>query len=67
MAKTYSGTTRTLDLGTTSYRSTIFKPSKPPLDSELNFIGDLPHQLDELQTRQVFYTGFFLQTPIKLF
>lgn len=59
MAKNYTGTTRTLDLGSTSYRGTIFKPSKPPLDSELNFLGDLPHQLDELQIRQEFSSGFY--------
>jgi len=59
MSKQFTGTTRTLELGHTSYRNVVFKPSKPPLDSELNFLGDLPHGLDILQTRQAFNSGWY--------
>ena len=59
MSKQYTGVTRTLELGATSYRGTIFKPSKPPLDSELNFIGDLQNELIDLQISQALSTGFY--------
>lgn len=59
MSRMYSGTTRTLELDNTSYRSVIFQPSKPPLDSELNFLGDLPHELDVLQIQQAYNSGWY--------
>lgn len=57
--KNYNGTTRTLEKGESSYRSVIFKPSKPPLDSELNFVGDLASALGRDQLRALIPTGFF--------
>ena len=57
--KSYTGTTRTLESNNTSYRSVIFKPSKPPLDSELNFVGDLAHDLNKMQVRELMTSGFY--------
>ena len=37
----YPGTTTTLPIKNTGYDATIFYPSKPVLDSELNLVGDL--------------------------
>src|ERR1039458_7066031 len=59
MSKQYTGVTRTLELGTTSYRGTIFKPSKPVLDSELSFSGDLQRELNDLQVMQALSSGFY--------
>lgn len=59
MSKSYNGVTRTLELGNTSYRSVIFLPSKPPLDSELNFLDDLPHSLHLETARAAYQSGFF--------
>lgn len=56
--KNYNGTTRTLEKGDSSYRSVIFKPSKPPLDSELNFVGDLASALSREQLQAVLPSGF---------
>lgn len=56
--KNYNGTTRTLEKGESSYRSVIFKPSKPPLDSELNFLGDLAAALGRDQLKAILPSGF---------
>jgi len=56
--RNYNGTTRTLEKGDSSYRSVIFKPSKPPLDSELNFLGDLSSSLSRDAFSSIYPSGF---------
>lgn len=56
--RNYNGTTRTLEKGDTGYRSLIFKPSKPPLDSELNFVGDLSASLARDIMNGLYPSGF---------
>jgi hypothetical protein len=56
--RNYNGTTRTLEKGDTSYRGLIFKPSKPPLDSELNFVGDLSSALARDIANGLYPSGF---------
>jgi hypothetical protein len=56
--RNYNGTTRTLEKGESGYRSVIFKPSKPPLDSELNFVGDLAASLGRDQLQAIIPSGF---------
>ena len=59
MAKSYTGTTRTLILGNTAYRDIIFLPNKPPLDAELNFISDIASNLIVQSNAAVRNSGFF--------
>jgi hypothetical protein len=56
--RNYNGTTRTLEKGDSSYRSVIFKPSKPPLDSELNFLCDLSSALSRDAIAALYPSGF---------
>lgn len=63
--KNYTGTTRTLNLGDSAFRDIIFLPSKPPLDSELNFISDLPAGMMLEYTQAVHSSGFFDAVGIK--
>jgi len=62
--KNYNGTTRTLEEGKTGFKNVIFKPGKPPLDSELNFVGDLAEGLSKKQLELLHNSGFFTNPSI---
>lgn len=61
--KNYIGTTRTLESGQTGFKNVIFKPGKPPLESELNFVGDLSEDFSKSQLQALSNSGF-IQSPV---
>jgi hypothetical protein len=61
--KNYNGTTRTLESGKTGFKNVIFKPGKPPLESELNFVGDLSQDFSKAQLQALSNSGFLKVAP----
>lgn len=60
MANNYgTSVTRVLDPKQTGYRSVLWQPDKPPLESELTLMGDLAAEWDRVQVLQGTPSGWY--------
>ena len=54
------GVSRTLDVLKRNYRSVVFQKKKPPLDSEINLVGQLASEEQREYIRSHMHSGFLL-------